>query len=330
MAAMLCDLQPGDEVIMPSFTFVSTANAFVRCGATPVFVDICPHTLNLDAALIEEALSERTRAIVPVHYAGVGCDMDRIMTIAEKHNLIVVEDAAQAVNARYNDKYLGTIGHLGCYSFHETKNYICGEGGALCINDPHLTSRAAVIRDKGTNRQQFLSGEIDKYTWIDDGSSYVPSELCSAFLWGQLEHLTEITTQRRHIYRRYRQALRPLESNNYLQLPVTPEDCRSNYHMFYILLPSGDIRDALLHYLQSRNIHAVLHYVPLHSSPRGRLLYPGSSLPVTDNIAARLLRLPFFYSLEPHEQARVTNEIADFLYNTRESPCPVVTHAIHP
>lgn len=325
MAAMLCDLKPGDEVIMPSYTFVSTANAFVRVGATPVFVDIRPDTLNIDESLIEDAITDRTRVIVPVHYAGVGCEMDRIMNIAERHNLLVVEDAAQAVNAQFNNRYLGTIGHLGCYSFHETKNYICGEGGALAINYRRFAERAAIIRDKGTNRQQFLSGAIDKYTWVDEGSSYVPSELCSAFLWGQLEQLNEITDRRRDIYHNYRRTLKPLEAEGLLRLPITPEDCASNCHMFYILLPSVEQRDTLLTHLRSHGIHAVIHFVPLHSSPRGELLHPGAMLPITDEFSRRLLRLPFFHSISHIEQRHVASHIETFF---RSAPVVATEHHI--
>src|SRR5215468_2682286 len=237
MAAMLCDLGPGDEVILPSFTFVSTANAFVRLGAKPVFVDIRPDTLNLDERLIESAITPRTKAIFPVHYAGVSCAMNSIMTVATKHNLVVVEDAAQGVNAFYDGRALGAIGHLGTYSFHDTKNYISGEGGALCINAPEMVERAEIIRDKGTNRSQFFRGEVDKYTWVDIGSSYVPSEICCAFLYAQLEMLETITNRRRKVYELYRHHLEPLEAEGLLRLPVIPEGCDSNYHIFYILLP---------------------------------------------------------------------------------------------
>lgn len=314
MAAILCDLQPGDEVIMPSYTFVSTANAFVRVGAKPVFVDIRPDTLNIDDSLIEEAITERTKVIVPVHYAGVGCEMDRIMTIAEKYNLIVVEDAAQAVNAFCNGRALGSIGHLGCYSFHETKNYTCGEGGALCINDERFFERAEIIRDKGTDRQKFFRGEVDKYTWVDMGSSYVPSEICSAFLHGQLDMLEPIARRRREIYQFYRHHLESLEARGLLQLPVVPEDRISNYHMFYILLPDLATRDRLLDYLKSLGINAVFHYVPLHSAPMGQTFgYEQGNLPVTEQTSDRLLRLPFFHEISEGAQSRVVDAIAYFL-----------------
>lgn len=272
IAAMLCNLGPGDEVILPSFTFVSTANAFVRLGATPVFVDIRPDTLNLDENLIEATITARTKAIFPVHYAGVSCAMDRIMTIATKHNLLVVEDAAQGVNAFYDGRALGAIGHLGTYSFHDTKNYISGEGGALCINTPAMVERAEIIRDKGTNRGQFFRGEVDKYTWVDIGSSYVPSELCCAFLYAQLEALEVITERHRALHERYHHYLIPLEEKGLLRLPHIPEECVSNYHLFYILLNDQETRNALIAYLKQHGIHAVFHYIPLHSSPMGQNL----------------------------------------------------------
>jgi dTDP-4-amino-4,6-dideoxygalactose transaminase len=314
MAAMLFDLGPGDEVILPSYTFVSTANAVARLGARPVFVDIRPDTLNLDDALVEEAITERTRAIFPVHYAGIGCEMDRIMTIAQKYGLKVAEDAAQGVNAFYNGRALGSIGQLGCYSFHETKNYSCGEGGALCINDPALVERAEIIRDKGTNRKQFFRGQVDKYTWVEIGSSYVPSEVCSAFLYAQLEMLDAISERRRRIYQFYRQHLKPLESEGLLSLPHTPEDCDSNYHMFYILLPDRRTRDALMDHLKREGIRAVFHYIPLHASPMGqRYGYREGDLPVTEDIGGRLLRLPLYYEITREDQQRVVDEIREFL-----------------
>ncbi len=317
MAAMLLNLGPDDEVILPSFTFVSTANAIVRLGARPVFVDIRPDTLNLDENLIEEAVTERTRAIFPVHYAGIACEMDRILAIARRHGLRVVEDAAQGVNAFFNGQALGTIGDLGTYSFHETKNYICGEGGALCINDPELVERAEIIRDKGTNRRQFFRGQVDKYTWVDVGSSYVPSEICSAFLYAQLEMLDAISERRRRIYQFYRKHLKPLEAEGLLRLPVTPEDCEGNYHLFYILLPDHPTRDSLLEHLNHHGIHAVFHYVPLHSSPMGQTFgYHEGDLPVTEELSARLLRLPMYYEITEEEQQRVVDKIGSFLKKT--------------
>jgi dTDP-4-amino-4,6-dideoxygalactose transaminase len=314
MGAMLVGLKEGDEVIMPSYTFVSTATAVTRTGARPVFVDIRPDTLNIDDALIEDAITERTRAIFPVHYAGIGCEMDRIMAIAEKYGLKVVEDAAQGVNAFYDGRALGSIGHLGCYSFHETKNYICGEGGALCINDPSLVERAEIIRDKGTNRKKFFRGEVDKYTWVDQGSSYVPSEICSAFLYAQLEQLDAISQRRRRIYQFYRRQLKPLEGEGLLRLPVTPEDCDSNSHMFYILLPDRETRDGLMAHLKQQGIGAVFHYVPLHSSPMGRTYgYRESDLPLTEELSGRLLRLPLYYEISEQEQGHVVGEMTNFL-----------------
>lgn len=318
LAAMLCDLQPGDEVIMPSYTFVSTASAFVRVGARPVFVDIRPDTLNIDETKIEAAITPRSRVIVPVHYAGVGCEMDTIMAIAERHNLLVVEDAAQGVNAFYKGRALGSIGHLGCYSFHETKNYICGEGGALCINDPRFIERAEILRDKGTNRQKFFRGEVDKYTWVDVGSSYVMAEICAAFLWGQLECMEQITSRRREIYEFYLENLRPLEEAGILRLPRIPADCQSNYHLFFILTRTAEERDRLLSYLKQNGVHAVFHYVPLHSSPMGRKFgYRPEDLPITEDLAARLIRLPMFYELSVQEQDMVLK-----LVSTNFTPAP--------
>lgn len=313
MAAQLCDVKPGDEVIMPSYTFVSTASAFVRFGAKPVFIDIRPDTLNIDETLIEDAITDRTKAICVVHYAGVACEMDRIMAIARRHNLLVVEDAAQGVNSFYNGRALGSIGDLGCYSFHETKNYICGEGGALCINDPAMTQRAEIIRDKGTNRQRFFRGEVDKYTWVDVGSSYVPSEICSAFLYAQLEEMDRISERRREIYQNYRRALKPLEAAGFLQLPVIPEDCKSNFHMFFVTVPSAEIRDQALAAMKEAGVRAVFHYVPLHSSPKGKELCGEQTLPVTEDLSARLLRLPFFHEIDASEQQAVIKVVSDLL-----------------
>ena len=316
MAAQLCDVGPGDEVIMPSYTFVSTASAFVRMGAKPVFVDIRPDTLNIDETLIEDAITERTKAICVVHYAGVACEMDGIMAIARGNNLKVVEDAAQGVNSWYNSRALGSIGDLGCYSFHETKNYICGEGGALCINNSEMIQRAEIIRDKGTNRQRFFRGEVDKYTWVDVGSSYVPSEICSAFLYAQLEEMDRISERRREIYQNYRRALKPLEAEGLLQLPVIPEDCDSNYHLFYVILPTGQQRDQILAELKSAGVHAVFHYVPLHSSPKGLELCGLQNLPYTETLSLRLLRLPFDYGMTAEEQEII---IKAFIAATRNS-----------
>lgn len=313
LAAMLCDLQPGDEVIMPSYTFVSTASAFVRVGARPVFVDIRPDTLNIDENKIEAAVTERTRAIVPVHYAGVACEMDRIMEIAARHRLFVVEDAAQGVNAFYKGRALGSIGHLGCYSFHETKNYICGEGGALCINDPRFVERAEILRDKGTNRQKFFRGEVDKYTWVDVGSSYVMAEILAAFLLAQLEQLDAISARRREIYEFYREQLAPLEAAGRLRLPRIPAECNTNHHLLYVLVPDAELRDRLLQHLHDSGIHAVFHYVPLHNSPVGRNVGRASeSLSVTETLADRLIRLPIYYELSAEAQSEIIARIQQF------------------
>jgi dTDP-4-amino-4,6-dideoxygalactose transaminase len=318
MAAMLCNLGPGDEVILPSFTFVSTANAVVRLGAKPVFVDIRADTLNLDDAQIEDAITSRTKAIIPVHYAGVACAMDRIMAISSEYKLLVIEDAAQGVNARYNGQALGSIGHLGTYSFHETKNYICGEGGALCINAPEMLERAEIIRDKGTNRRQFFRGLVDKYTWVDIGSSYVPSEICCAFLYAQLEMLDPIAERRHRIYLNYQQQLEPLQGDGLLRLPHVPEDCQTNYHMFYVLLPDQQTRDDLMQHLREHGILSVFHYVPLHSSPMGETFgYRQGDLPVTETVSKQLLRLPMYFELTEGDQQKVVRCLTDFFSRPR-------------
>ncbi len=316
MAAILCELGPEDEVILPSYTFVSTANAIVRVGAKPVFVDIRADTLNIDERKIEKAINSKTKAILPVHYAGVGCEMDKIMDVARKHSLFVIEDAAQGVGAFYNNRALGSIGHLGTYSFHETKNYICGEGGAICINDPRMVKRAEIIRDKGTNRREFFRGEIDKYTWVDIGSSHVPSEIVCAFLYAQLEMMNNIAERRKSIYKHYRTLLKPLEVEGFLSLPHIPEDCESNYHMFYILLPNQEVRNALLAYLKQHHIMAVFHFVPLHSSPMGKNFGAmAGELPVTEEVSGRLLRLPFFFEMTQDEQITVVKNLHEGLKN---------------
>jgi dTDP-4-amino-4,6-dideoxygalactose transaminase len=314
MAAQLCELKPGDEVIMPSFTFVSTANAVVQQGARPVFVDIRRDTLNIDEQKIEQAITPRTRAIFAVHYAGVGCEMDTIMELAQAHDLLVVEDAAQGVNAFYKGRALGSIGHLGCYSFHETKNVICGEGGALCINDSRFTVRAEIIRDKGTNRKQFFRGQVDKYTWVDVGSSYVPSEIACAFLYGQLEHLDRIASRRQQVYATYEQLLAKLASTAAIGLPRIPDECQSNSHLYYLLLENEATRNELMACLQSQGIAAVFHYVPLHTAPMARKLgLDTRELPVTEDVASRLLRLPLFFDLTSTEQESIIGAIDCFL-----------------
>ena len=314
MAALLCDVKPGDEVIMPSYTFVSTANAFVRSGARPVFVDIRPDTLNLDESKVEAAITPRTKAIVPVHYAGVACEMDVLLDIAKRHRLLIVEDAAQGVHAYYKDRALGSIGDLSAYSFHDTKNYVCGEGGALTINNSALVERAEIIRDKGTNRQKFFRGEIDKYTWVDIGSSFLPAEIACAFLQAQLEQLDPILERRRSIHEGYAARLQPLEQAGLLRGPRVPAHCRQNYHMYYVLLRDEQSREGLASFLRERGIQAVSHYVPLHLSPMGRRWgYVDGSLPVTEDLSARLLRLPLFYALTPDEQDEICASITEFL-----------------
>ena len=309
MAAILADVQPGDEVIMPSYTFVSTANAFVLRGAVPVFVDIRPDTLNLDERLIEAAITERTKAIVPVHYAGVGCEMDAIMAIAREHDLLVIEDAAQGVMASYKGRPLGSIGHLGALSFHETKNVISGEGGALLVNDPRFAERAEVIREKGPNRSQFFRGQVDKYTWVDLGSSYLPSELIAAFLWAQMEEADRITRQRVGLWNTYHQWLKEPETAGLLRRPVVPAHCAHNAHMYYVLLPDLSIRTAFIARLKSLGIHPVFHYVPLHSAPAGRRFGRAHGpMTVTDDIADRLVRLPMWLGLE-EDQAKVIRHV---------------------
>jgi dTDP-4-amino-4,6-dideoxygalactose transaminase len=314
MAAILCDVEPGDEVILPSYTFVSTANAFVRAGVKPVFVDIRPDTLNMDETQIENAITSRTKAIVPVHYAGVACEMDTITEIADRHGIYVVEDAAQGMHAYYKGRALGSIGHMGTYSYHETKNYVCGEGGTLTINHPELTTRAEIIRDKGTNRQQFFRGAVDKYTWVDVGSSYVLSELSCAFLYAQLEALDEIRALRKQVFDNYRHLLGGLEEEGFLRMPVIPDECETNYHMFYILLKDQETRDSLMQYLREHDINAVFHYIPLHTSPMGRSFgYCEGQLPVTEDLSGRLLRLPFFNEISFSQQERITDWINSFL-----------------
>ena len=300
MAAILADIQPGDEVIMPSYTFVSTANAFVLRGGVPVFVDIRPDTLNIDETKIEAAITSKTKAIVPVHYAGVGCEMDTIMDIAKRHNLLVIEDAAQGVFAKYKGKTLGTIGHMGCYSFHETKNVISGEGGALLINDSCFIERAEIIREKGTNRSQFFRGQVDKYTWVDVGSSYLPGEVIAAFLWAQLEDAGNITQRRLNIWEQYHRGLHALERQGLLRRPIAPSHCQQNAHMYYILLNSLDARTKLIEQMRKSEIYPVFHYVPLHSSPAGKKYgRVHGEMTHTNDLSDRLLRLPMWTGLEP-------------------------------
>lgn len=303
MSAILSGVGPGDEVIMPSFTFVSTANAFVLRGATPVFVDIRPDLFNIDETKIEAAITERTRAIVPVHYAGVGCEMDKILDIAERHKLIVIEDAAQGMMARYKGRALGSIGHLGALSFHETKNIISGEGGALLINDDRFAERAEIVREKGTNRGQFFRGQVDKYTWVDIGSSYLPGELIAAFLWAQLEDASRITTQRILLWERYHDAFEELEQCGLVVRPLVPEDREHNGHMYYLLLPDLDMRTRFIAELRKRDILSVFHYVPLHNSPAGlRFGRAAGRLLHTEAVSDRLVRLPMFNDLGDRQE----------------------------
>ena len=313
MAMLLIDIGPGDEVIMPSYTFVSTANAVVLRGAKPVFVDIRPDTQNIDETLIEQAITTRTKAIMPVHYAGVSCEMDTIMDIAYRNKLWVVEDAAQGINARYKEKYLGGIGHLGCYSFHETKNISMGEGGALIINDSALKVRAEIIREKGTNRSKFYRGEVDKYSWVDIGSSFLPSDINAAVLKAQLEHLDEIQTKRNELYQRYYKAFSGIDAQS-ITLPFVPKNTISNAHMFYLLLDSQEQRDDFIRYMKSKNILVVFHYVPLHSSNFAHQNLDQYQLPSTVENAQKLVRLPIFYSLTYDEQQRVIG--AAHFFNT--------------
>ncbi len=310
MSALLMDIQPGDEVIMPSYTFVSTANAFVLRGGVPVFVDIREDTLNMDEGLIEAAITPRTRAVVPVHYAGVACEMDTIMAIARRHNLKVVEDAAQGVMAGYKGRALGSIGDLGAYSFHETKNVISGEGGALLVNDPQLALRAEIIREKGTDRSRFFRGEVDKYTWQEVGSSFLPGELIAAFLWAQLEEAGSITQRRLTSWQRYHDRLASLEAEGILRRPIVPDGCQHNAHMYYVLLAPGIDRQTVLSELKRNGIWSVFHYVPLHSSPAGqRYGRVHGGMTVTDTQSERLVRLPLWVGMAQAQQDQVVDAL---------------------
>ncbi len=313
MAAVLCDLKPGDEVILPSFTFSSTATAFQAVGATLVFVDVRPDTMNIDEAKIEAAVTERTRVIVPVHYAGVACEMDAIIKIARRHNLIVVEDAAQAVMSTYKGRACGTIGTFGCYSFHETKNYSMGEGGAIVINDPTHIERAEIIREKGTNRQRFFRGQVDKYTWVDRGSSYLQSDLNAAYLWAQLEQADKINDDRLATWSAYYEAFSPLAGKGCVKLPVVPEGCVHNAHMFYLKLADLAERTAFIDHLKRHGIMAVFHYVPLHSSPAGLRFgrFHGED-EFTTIESDRLVRLPMYYGMTEGDRAAVIDAVRSF------------------
>ena len=313
MAALLSDIKPGDEVIMPSYTFVSTADAFVLRGATPVFVDIRPDTMNIDETLIEDAITSKTKAIVPVHYAGVGCEMDTIMDIARRHNLTVIEDAAQAIASTYKGKALGTFGDFGCYSFHETKNISMGEGGALLIQNEDMIEPAEIIREKGTNRAKFFRGQIDKYTWVNYGSSYLPSDMNAAYLWAQLENIDIIQKKRISVWNRYREGLSELEKKEYIEFGVIPDECTNNAHMFYIKVRDLETRTELIRYLKEKGIMAVFHYVPLHSAPAGRKFgrFNGEDRYTTKE-SERLIRLPLFYSIADEEVNFIIEIVKEF------------------
>lgn len=315
MAALLSDIQPGDEVILPSYTFVSTANAFVLRGAKLVFVDIRPDTMNIDEKLIEDAITDKTRAIVPVHYAGVGCEMDTIMDIAKRHNLVVVEDAAQGVNAFYKGRALGSIGDYGCFSFHETKNYSMGEGGAILINRPEQIEDAEIIREKGTDRSRFFRGQVDKYTWVNIGSSFLPSDINAAYLMAQLEMADEINENRLQNWARYNEGLQDLAQEGVIELPYIPEECAHNAHMFYIKTKDMEERKALISYLKERDIAAVFHYVPLHSAPAGLRFgrFHGEDRYTTKE-SERLLRLPMYYNLSESDQQKVIDAVHGFYH----------------
>lgn len=313
MAALLCDIQPGDEIIMPSYTFVSTADAFVLRGAKVVFVDIRPDTMNIDETKIEAAITKKTKAIVPVHYAGVACEMDTIMDIARRYNLLVIEDAAQAVMSTYKGKALGTIGDYGCYSFHETKNYSMGEGGALLIKNADMIEYAEVLREKGTNRSKFFRGQIDKYTWVNYGSSYLPSELNSAYLWAELEMADEINKNRLQSWNHYYNGLQELAEKGNIELPVVPEGCVHNAHMFYIKAKDLEERTRLIAYMKENGIGCVFHYIPLHSAPAGRKFgrFHGEDQYTTKE-SERLMRLPMYYGLKPEDVEKVIETIKNF------------------
>jgi dTDP-4-amino-4,6-dideoxygalactose transaminase len=313
MTALLLDIQPGDEVIIPSFTFVSSINAFVLRGAKPVFADIRPDTLNIDEALLEDLITPRTRAILVVHYAGVGCEMDAILEVAERHNVPVIEDNAHGLFGRYCGKLLGTFGCMSTLSFHETKNFTCGEGGALLINDPSYIERAEIIREKGTNRSRFFRGQVDKYTWVDVGSSYLPSDMLAAFLFAQLEAHVDVQNRRRKIWEYYNQHLHSWAEDHKVGLPFVPPHCDQAYHMFYLLLPSLEQRQNLIAHLKRRGVLSVFHYLPLHLSEMGQQLggHPGDC-PVTERVSDQLLRLPFYNTLTEHEQAFVVAAVKEF------------------
>jgi len=313
MSAILLDIQPGDEVIIPDFTFVSTVNAYVLRGAKPIFIDIRPDTLNLDESKLEAALTSKTKAIVPVHYAGVGCEMEAIMEIGHHHNIAVVEDNAHGLFGKYRGKYLGTFGTLASQSFHETKNFNCGEGGALLINDPKLVERAEIIREKGTNRSRFFRGQVDKYTWVDIGSSYLPSDILAAFLFAQFEQREKIQLHRKQVWEMYQTGLKDWAAKQDVQLPCVPDHCEQSYHLFYLLLPNLELRQKLIAYLRERGVYSVFHYLPLHLSDMGQSF--GGKMgdcPVTERISDQLIRLPFHNALTSEEQEQVIDLLHEF------------------
>lgn len=316
MAAILCEIKSGDEVILPSYTFSSTANAFVLVGAKLVFVDIRPDTMNIDENKIEQAITEKTKVIAVVHYAGVSCEMDTIMDIAHRYGLFVVEDAAQGVMSTYKGKALGTIGDFGCYSFHETKNYSMGEGGAILINNPAFIEKAEILREKGTNRSKFFRGQVDKYTWVDFGDSYLPSEINAAYLWAQLEVADEINNNRLSIWERYYKAFKPLQDKGFMEIPYIPEECKHNAHMFYVKLKNIQQRTAFINYLKERGIGCVFHYVPLHSAPAGLKFgrFCGEDVYTTKE-SDRLTRLPMYYGLTEDDQTYVINTVRSYFEN---------------
>lgn len=316
MAAILCDIKPGDEVIMPSYTFVSTADAFVLRGAKAVFVDVRPDTMNIDENLIEDAITDKTRAIAPVHYAGVSCDMDKIMDIAKRHNLLVVEDAAQGIMSEYKGKALGTFGDYGCFSFHETKNFSMGEGGAILIRDPENIERAEIIREKGTNRAKFFRGQIDKYTWVDAGSSYLPSELNAAYLYAQLELADQITADRMKTWNMYYEAFEELENAERIERPFIPADCKHNAHMFYLKCKDLEERTEFIDFLKKNEILAVFHYIPLHSAPAGKSFgrFNGEDVYTTKE-SERLVRLPLYYGIKEEEVEYIIGKVKEFYKN---------------
>lgn len=320
MAALLCDLKPGDEVILPSYTFSSTANAFVLAGAKLVFVDIRPDTMNLDENRIEDAITERTKVIVPVHYAGVSCEMDTIMEIARKHRLLVVEDAAQGVMSSYKGKALGTIGDFGCFSFHETKNYSMGEGGAILVNNERMIEKAEILREKGTNRAKFFRGQVDKYTWVDFGDSYLPSELNAAYLWAQLEAADAINEDRLNTWNRYYEALLPLAERRLIELPVIPEGCVHNAHMFYLKCRSLEERTRFIAFMRQCGVQCVFHYVPLHSAPAGLKYgsFHGEDR-FTTELSNRLVRLPLYYRLSQSDRETVIQSAYRFFEGTAQN-----------